>query len=70
MCSTPDINPPAPISPPQAAKAPDLDIHGQRKKLVQAGRIGIAGMGASATGTAGVPTSALNLGGVQLLGGK
>lgn len=63
MCSRPKAPaPPAPIAPPQASKLPETNIFQNRKRIMQAGGIGLPN-------PSGVPTSSLNLGGTQLLGG-
>lgn len=69
MCM-PSINPlqRAPSKPPQASKAPDLNIYQNRRSIMQAAA---ATSGSSLlTGRAGVPGNSLTLGGVTLLGGN
>lgn len=71
MCSRPKTPaPPAPTKPPQAAKAPDTNIYQNRKRIMEAGGIGLRAGSPMLTGTSGVPTASLNLGGTTLLGGN
>lgn len=71
MCSSPDVPAaPAPTTPPQAAKAPDTNIFQNRKRITQAGMPNLPTSSPLLTGSTGVPTSSLNLGGVTLLGGQ